>query len=146
MTTKDQERAALAKIRKIVEGLGEDSYIVAAFDGCFEDAEYNIENDFACSFKSRYERCMKEVLDMTTEVKELKAANAEMEKRAKYAEDQFNRAQGRIDNHVAVKNEWIERYNEKANENKVLTGKVEAMELEIMKLKARLFDMMEAAK
>lgn len=43
--TKQQERAALEKIRKIVEELGPDSYIATAFDGCFKDAEANIEND-----------------------------------------------------------------------------------------------------
>ena len=31
--TKDQERKALEKIRKIVEELGEDSYIGMAFEG-----------------------------------------------------------------------------------------------------------------
>lgn len=55
MTTKNQEREALAKIRKIVEGLGADSYIGAAFEGCFEVAETNIENDWACSMKQRAE-------------------------------------------------------------------------------------------
>ena len=55
MTTKQQEREALAKIRKIVEGLGADSYVATAFEGCFEIAEENIENDFACSMKQRYD-------------------------------------------------------------------------------------------
>lgn len=55
MTTKAQERKALEQIRKIVEGLGEDSYIGTAFEGCFEIAEENIENDFACSMKQRKE-------------------------------------------------------------------------------------------
>lgn len=56
MTTKDQERKALEKIRKIVEELGEGSYIGMAFEGCFEIAEENIENDFGCSWKQRAER------------------------------------------------------------------------------------------
>ena len=51
--TKDQERKALEQIRKIVEGLGEDSYIGTAFEGCFEIAEDNIENDFANSMKEQ---------------------------------------------------------------------------------------------
>ena len=55
MTTKEQERKALEQIRKIVEGLGEDSYIGTAFEGCFEIAEQNIENDWACSMKQRAE-------------------------------------------------------------------------------------------
>jgi hypothetical protein len=49
MTTKEQERKALAAIRKIVDGLGDDSYIVAAFDGVWKTAESNIDNDWVCS-------------------------------------------------------------------------------------------------
>lgn len=44
MSTKEQERKALEQIRKIVDGLGPDSYLATAFDGCFEIAEENIEN------------------------------------------------------------------------------------------------------
>lgn len=59
--TKEQERKALEKIRKIVEELGgSDSYIGMAFEGCFEIAEENIENDFACSMKQRVEAARKE--------------------------------------------------------------------------------------
>lgn len=56
MTTKEQERKALEQIRKIVAGLGEDSYVATAFEGCFEIAEQNIENDFACSMEQRADR------------------------------------------------------------------------------------------
>lgn len=55
ITTKDQERKALAKIREIIEGLGPDPYVGTAFEGCFEIAEQNIEDDFACSMKQRAE-------------------------------------------------------------------------------------------
>lgn len=58
--TKEQERKALEKIRKIVADLGEDSYIGTAFEGCFEIAEENIENDFACSMKQRAEKAAAE--------------------------------------------------------------------------------------
>ena len=54
--TKEQERKTLAKIKKIVEELGENSYIGTAFTGCFEIAESNIENDFADSMKEKYEQ------------------------------------------------------------------------------------------
>lgn len=37
--TKEQEREALAKIVKIVDDLGPDSYVGIAFEGCFKDAE-----------------------------------------------------------------------------------------------------------
>ena len=59
MTTKEQERKALAQIKKIVDSLGEDSYIATAFEGCFEIAESNIENDWACSMKQRAESAEK---------------------------------------------------------------------------------------
>lgn len=54
-TTRTQEREALDRIRKIVAELGEFSYIGTAFEGCFEIAEDNIENDFGCSMKQRAE-------------------------------------------------------------------------------------------
>ena len=53
MTTKEQERNALAKIMKIVADLGEGSYIATAFEGCFEIARENIDNDWACSMRQR---------------------------------------------------------------------------------------------
>lgn len=61
--TKEQERKALAQIKKIVDSLGKDSYIATAFEGCFEIAEENIENDFACSMKQRYEKASEEAAD-----------------------------------------------------------------------------------
>lgn len=51
MTTKEQERQAIAKIRKIVEGLGENSYVGTAMEGVLEVAEQNIEYDAAFSLK-----------------------------------------------------------------------------------------------
>lgn len=41
--------------KEILEGLGENSYCAMAFEGCMEDAEENIDNDFAVSMKGRWE-------------------------------------------------------------------------------------------
>lgn len=60
MATKDQERKALEKIRKIVADLGECSYIGMAFEGCFEIAEENIENDFGCSMKQKADKAQED--------------------------------------------------------------------------------------
>ena len=73
MTTKEQERKALEKIRKIVEELGENSYVGTAFEGCFEIAEENINNDFACSMKQRAEAAEKAVEALEVEVDNRKA-------------------------------------------------------------------------
>ena len=50
MTTKDQERKAVEKIRKIVEELGENSYVGFAMEGVLELAEDNIR--FIIFFRS----------------------------------------------------------------------------------------------
>lgn len=52
---KDTERAFLHEIKEILEGLGPDSYCAWAFEGCAEDAEENIDRDFAVSMKGRWE-------------------------------------------------------------------------------------------
>ena len=74
MTTKEQERKALEQIRKIVKGLGENSYVGTAFAGCFEDAEDNIENDFAMSMKDRYESSEKKIASLEQDNRDLRLA------------------------------------------------------------------------
>ena len=71
MTTKAQERKALDQIKKIVESLGADSYIATAFEGCFEIAETNIENDWACSMKQRAESAEKKAEALETGMKDV---------------------------------------------------------------------------
>ncbi len=73
MTTKQQERDALEKIRKIVDGLGPDSYIATAFAGCFEDAERNIDDDAAYSMKGRLESAEKRIKDLEDQKATLEA-------------------------------------------------------------------------
>lgn len=53
--TKAQERETLEAIKKMVAELGPQSYLATAFEGCFEDAEQNIDDDAACSMKARWE-------------------------------------------------------------------------------------------
>ena len=69
--TKDQEREALAKIKAIVESLGPDSYVGTAFEGCFEIAEDNIGNDFACSMKQRVDAVVLENMNLKEKLKDL---------------------------------------------------------------------------
>ena len=53
--TKEQERETLEKIKAMVAGLGPQSYLATAFRGVFEDAEQNIEDDAAYSWRDRAE-------------------------------------------------------------------------------------------
>lgn len=87
MTTKDQERKALERIRKIVEELGEGSYICMAFEGCFEIAEENIDNDFGCSMKQRAESAEEKLeaagiirANLENEIEQLKKENEKLQK------------------------------------------------------------------
>ena len=72
MTTKDQERQAIEKIRKIVEGLGENSYVGFAMEGVLELAKDNIREDTACSMKKRAEIAWERADKAEKENKDLK--------------------------------------------------------------------------
>lgn len=64
VSTKEQERKALEQIKEIIKALGPDSYVGAAFEGCFDIAESNIENDFLCrveNYLAELKECRKEL-------------------------------------------------------------------------------------
>jgi len=72
MPTKEQEIKALKQIKSILAGLGGDpnnSYLLMAFEGCVEDAEDNIENDFGNSWKNRAESAEKRIQELEEKVK-----------------------------------------------------------------------------
>ena len=79
--TKAQEREALEKIKAIVATLGPRSYVGTALDGCLEDAEVNIENDFGDSMKARWQEAEKRVAQA---VKETTAVKEELEQVRKH--------------------------------------------------------------
>lgn len=127
ITTKDQERQALKKIKKIIDGLGEESFIGKAFEGCCELAEQNIEYDFWCSYKEQAHIAEDKVKALSREVAELKEkltkSQEELEKEQEWVdyEDKENVSQGDyqklkesfdtrvMDDHEAKKllNEWF---------------------------------------
>lgn len=94
MTTKEQELKALDQIKKIVESLGADSYIATAFDGCFEIAQINIENDWACSMKQKAESAEKKVSKLELDNRDLrlavKKAKEDASKKKTELENQLN--------------------------------------------------------
>lgn len=71
--TKAQERETLEKIKAMVAELGPNSYLKTAFDGVFEDAEQNIEDDAAYSMKARLELQAQRAINLGYEVDRLKA-------------------------------------------------------------------------
>lgn len=94
MTTKEQERKALAKIEAIIKELGENSYVATAMEGMIADAKQNIDNDWACSMADRYFTELKKNQQLETEVKALRDLKQEqgeiieeLRQRAERAED-----------------------------------------------------------
>ena len=70
--TKAQERETLEAIKKMVAELGPQSYLATAFEGCFEDAEQNIEDDAAYSMKARLDIQAQRAIELGYEVDRLK--------------------------------------------------------------------------
>jgi len=147
MVTKNDERKALEQIKKIIEKLGEDSYIAIAFEGCFEIAEENIDNDMACSMKQRYEMADKEAWDaqkrhsacsdeLTKCIEQNKQLKREIETKDQLLEQErsFKREVKKeleqADREVEKQSDIIEKLNEV----------IERQDNEILKLKARLYD------
>ena len=149
MTTKENERKALEKIRKIVEELGENSYIATAFEGCFEIAEENIENDFACSMKQRREAAEfaedelrakvakkdEQIRSLETKVEQLQKINASKEAAIlAYSKD--------AEKHIETINGLKESATKYWNDLQAAETKLDEKEDEIIRLKAKLYDMM----
>ena len=149
MATKAQERAALEKIRKIVDGLGEESYIGQAMDGVLEDAEQNIENDFWNSYRNRYEyvnasfeRAEDEIVTLKEQNKKL---SAEMELAKRTMQDERERA-NRLAEKLKEETARADSAQLDVKDNAAgFESVIKAQELEIMKLKSKLYDMMVGA-
>lgn len=94
ISTKEQERKALEKIKTIVDGLGENSYIATAFAGCFEIAEQNIEYDFADSLQERLK------------IAELERDKAKSE--SKFYMEEYNKVQADFEKATALLDKELE--------------------------------------
>ena len=88
--TKAQEREALEKIKAIVATLGPRSYIGTALDGCLEDAEVNIENDFGDSMRARWMEAENRVAQAAREAAAAKEELEAVRKHLQTAEDDAN--------------------------------------------------------
>lgn len=138
--TKEQERKALEKIRKIVAELGPDSYVGIAFDGCFEIAEENIENDFGCSMKQRAESAAKKV-------EELKVKLAESEKDYQSAHEAAHMIADKKDKEILALKEQLKnlRQSELSDDDlydikSLLTEKTTELEAEISNAAQRIVE------
>ena len=142
MTSKQEERKALEQIKEIVAALGENSYIATAFEGCFEIAEENIENDFACSMKQRKEAAEYAEDKLREKVAELEGSWKTQEISLHLAETELGESR-RVNSALRIRAERAEQAmrDEAARANR-LAEKTAKMAQEIAKLKARLYDLL----
>ena len=127
MITKDQERKALEQIKKIVDSLGDDSYIGTAFEGCFEIAAKNIENDFACSMKERAEIAERRKRELEIKLVKQDQEITELEAKLMAQDQELDKANN---DYIALE----DKYNAEHNQ-------IALMQEEITKLKVKLYDM-----
>ena len=130
MTTKDQERKALEQIKKIIDGLGADSYVSAAMEGVYDLAMDNIGNDFCISFPEKIERLEKEIAEAERVAEQARA----------YADEQTKEI-GRLAGALRASDEELARLEV---ENDSQGAQIGEQAREIVELKARLYDLMTA--
>lgn len=151
--TKQQERDTLEKIRKIVEQLGPDSYLATTFEGCFDLAAENIDNDWACSMADRARRAEKRVAELedklTESVKDYEAAHAAAHEVAAQKDREIAQLKDRISEKSQAEAACASCQNsllKKAAEAERIAGeaerRAEAAEAEVIQLKAKLYDFM----
>lgn len=138
-----QEREALAKIREILECFDpEDTYIGKAFEGCVEQAEENLRNDWMLSWKGRY-------LDEQLKNCRLSDRLADLSKQLNQKDDAIARYVGVVqgkDREVSRLNGVISNKDASYTdlEGRLEEAKETADDLRqtILELKAKLYDMM----
>ena len=165
--TKQQERDTLEKIKKMVAQLGPNSYLSAAFEGCFELAAENIENDWACSMADRVRRAEKRAEELEEKRIEAelgynrlvdKLAESEKDYEAAHAAaheiaDQKDREIAQLKAQIAKESQKETACDrcqhsllKKAAELERIAGeaerRAEAAEAEVIALKAKLYDFM----
>lgn len=148
--TKQQERDTLEKIRKMVEQLGPDSYLATTFEGCFDLAAENIENDWACSMANRARRAEKraeELEDKLAEsMKDYEAAHAA----AHAVAEEKDAENARLKTQLAQMQETARWNGQRCDEEATAAGealrRAEAAEAEVIHLKAKLYDLLVAGK
>lgn len=95
--TKALEREALEKIKAMVAELGPDSYLKTAFEGVFQDAEDNIEDDAAYSMKQRYESSEEKLREMSGNYVAAKRSASVLEEQLGKAQEQIEALQAERD-------------------------------------------------
>lgn len=142
IATKEQEREALDKIIKIVESLGEGSYIDIALDGCLEIAKENIENDSMISMKQKYEYTQKSLDEYLKELDKVLDEKERCYRELNKRDKALDRKDERLKQLLDEQNEWSDYTTKLNNEIRDLKDELKVIKQKNLELKARLYDLL----
>lgn len=142
--SKEEERAALKKIQKIIDGLDPFGYVASAMIGVIELAEDNIRDDFCLDFPGRIRHAEQRAELAETEATDAKNALNVVKKERDTAE---RRLQETAETYQRTWTDLEEarRAAEEAERGRLaaLADKAE-LEAELIRLKAKLYDLIVA--
>lgn len=144
MMTKDQEREVLKKIKALIDSTGSNSYIEAAFAGCVEIAADNIDNDFMTSLKDRAEEANKREAAKALELQEQKDINKNLKSRVDDLVRMLNVEEEAKENYMNNAHTLNEELHQEKKNVEGLERQIEGLEDEIIRLKAKLYDLITA--
>lgn len=138
--TKEQERKAVEKIRKIINDLGNGSYVGTALEGCLEDAESNIENDFSDSMKSRFEHSEKRLREAQGRIAELEDKLSESEKDYEAAHAAAHQIAEEKDTEIAALRERVLSSDDLETLLSLVTERISSLDSEVQNAAERIVE------
>ena len=158
--TKAEGYEALRKIKEILKDFDpEDSYIGKAFEGCVEQAEENIHNDWMRSYKDRYKGAQETVEARVKQIAELiKELNQKDDAIGRLANAK-NQLESQIVGEALIRRDYEARIGQMESDYKALqisyeglkaakkqeaAAEIGTLRQTILELKAKLYDMMTA--
>lgn len=150
ISTRQQEQTVLNKIRELVNSLGPGSYLAAAFEGCFELAGENIDNDWTCSMADRVRRAECRVAELEDKLAESEKDYQAAHETAHIIAEQKDAEIAELKTKLNQAQEDTRRFVRYRDESATAAGeaqrRAEAAEAEVIRLKAKLYDLMVAVK
>lgn len=149
--TKEQERETLEKIKAMVAELGPSSYLAAAFSGCYEIAEQNIDFDAADSLKERNELVDKENRELREKLSASRSDVEILRSQLDSTEGQLKAKESNIEELFQKNEEYktaLFQMSKTLDEARSTMGdaqrRAEEAEAQVVQLKAKLYDYLTA--
>lgn len=145
MVSKDDERKALDQIKKIINGLGPDSYIGAAIDSTvLELAADNIGNDFLITTTGKLEDAAAKLEESRKELREAMKTRDDLKTEINIISGRLEESERKAEGVRTTCEDIRTRNHELLEELTAAQKERDQMKQEIITLKAKLYDLMTA--